>query len=70
MLSHFFFERYAHERHQAHLCEAAYDRLQPEPRGRAHMARGGRRREQAALVLAAIVAEIALVTVSSVGLPR
>jgi hypothetical protein len=59
MRNEFFVERYAHEKHQAHLREAAHDRLLVTPRPAQQRRTGRALRAQAALVLTAITALIA-----------
>ena len=59
MRNEFFVERYAHEKHQAHLREAAHDRLLARPRPEEQRRTGRAPRAQAALILAAISAAIA-----------
>jgi hypothetical protein len=63
MSSQFFVERFAREKHQAHLREAARDRLPRDLRPVGHSAQGRILRMQPALVLAAMVA----VTVVAAG---
>jgi len=58
MSSQFFVERYAREKHQAHLREAAHDRLPRDLRPVGHSAQGRLLRMQPALVLPAMVAVI------------
>ena len=60
MSSQFFVERYARERHQSHLREAARDRLACDPRTADHPTQSRPGRVQSALVLAAIVAIMAV----------
>ena len=60
MWSQLFVERYAREKHQAYLSEAAHDRLPRDVRLARHTAQGGPLRVQAALVLAAMVVVIAV----------
>jgi hypothetical protein len=60
MSSQFFVERYACERHQSHLREAARDRLARDPRAAGYPTQSRPVRMQAALVLAAIVAIMAV----------
>ena len=60
MWSEFFVERYAREKHQAHLREAAHDRLPGGRRLAGRPAQDRQLRVQAALVLAAMVAVLAV----------
>jgi hypothetical protein len=60
MWSQFVVERYAREKHQAHLREAAHDRLPGGRRQAAHPAPGRPMRVHAALVLAAMVVVMAV----------
>ena len=59
MWSQFFVERYAREKHRAHLREAAHDRLLVTPQPAEQRPTRRALRAQAALVLAAISALIA-----------
>jgi hypothetical protein len=59
MRNEFFIERCAHEKHDAHLREAAHDRLTRTPRTAEQRRTGRALRAQAALMLAAIAAVIA-----------
>jgi hypothetical protein len=59
MRNEFFVERYAHEKHQAHLNEAAHDRLLRTPETAAQRGTNRAPAPQAALALAAIAAVIA-----------
>jgi hypothetical protein len=56
MRNEFFVERYAHEKHQAHLGEAAHDRLLRTTRTGELRQRGRIVRAQAARTLAALIA--------------
>jgi hypothetical protein len=60
MSSQFFVERYACERHQSHLREAARDRLACDPRAAGYPNQSRPGRVQSVLVLAAIVAVMAV----------
>jgi hypothetical protein len=59
MRNEFFVERYAHEKHQAHLREVAHDRLLRTPRTAEQQRTGRAIRAQPARMLAAIAAMIA-----------
>jgi hypothetical protein len=58
MRNEFSIERYAHEKHQAHLREAAHDRLLATPRTADRRPTRRALRAQAALMLASITAAI------------
>jgi hypothetical protein len=59
MRNEFFVERFAHEKHQTHLREAAHDRLLDTLRPAEQRRTGQVLRAQASLALAAIAAVIA-----------
>ena len=61
MSNQFFVERYAREKHQAHLREAAHDRLPRELPAAGHSAQGRPLRMQPALVLAVMATVMAFV---------
>jgi hypothetical protein len=60
MRNEFLVERYAHEKHQAHLREAAHDRLLATPRPAEQWRTSRALRAQAACILAAIATVIAI----------
>ena len=61
MWSQLFVERYAREKHQAHLSEAAHDRLPRDLRAVGHSAQGRLLRMQPALVLAAAMVAVMVI---------
>ena len=61
MSSQFFVERFAREKHQAHLREAAHDRLPRELPAAGHSAQGRPLRMQPALVLAAAMVAVMVI---------
>ena len=69
MRSQFFIERYAHERHQTHLREAAHDRLAHERPAVEQRDWGRTLRAPAATVLAATATAIALATATGLVRP-
>jgi len=67
MWSQFFVERYAHEKHEAHLSEAAHDRLPRDLRANGHPSQGRLLHVPTAETGGAVVL-LVLATLLSVGL--